>query len=285
MEPITLALISAVLFGLNMVVIKVAISKKPFPLNALITFAVSSVILWAFVLVLRAPFPSRDALPFFIAAGALAPGLSAILNFESFRRAGVSITSSLIATSPFFSMILAVIFLRETINILIGFGTLMLVAGVAVISWFRPKGHVKPVDLLFPIFAAVSIGSAAVVSKIGLNISNVPLSGIAIAVTAGVVLQMVFITGMRKWHTISRSIDEMKYFALGGVFIGFALLALFSALASGEVVVVFPLSNTQTLFAIFFSWIFLRKLDHITMHTVLGAVAVVIGAALISLGA
>ncbi|MBI2208417.1 DMT family transporter [Candidatus Woesearchaeota archaeon] len=285
MNPILLALAASVLFGLNMALIKMAIHRKPFVLNAIITFFTAAVVIWIFVLFGNANLPAISSLPYFVLAGILAPGLSAILNFESLKRAGVSITSSLLATAPLFSTVFAVYFLKERINLLIGFGTLSIILGIVLLSWFRPKKHIKLADLLLPLTAALLIGIGAVSSKFGLNISNLPLGGIAIAVTAGVITQFIFITALGKWHTISKNAYDLKYFVIAGIFVGIALISLFFALSLGDVVVIFPLSNTQTLFAILFSWLLFKEHDHITRHTLIGAAAIIIGASLISIGA
>ena len=285
MEPIILALFSAVMFGFNMLMIKMGMNRKPYSLNSIITFSAAALVMWLFVLLVDSTMPSARALPFFVIAGILAPGLSAIFTFESFKKSGVSITSSLIATAPFFSTILAIIFLGEKINAKIGMGTLLIVLGVIALSWFRPKSHIRPLDLLFPVIAAFIIGTASVISKFGLNISNVPFSGIAIAATAGAVTQFIFITARKKWSTIADNFHDMKYFLIAGVFVGFALTSLFLAISRGNLVVVFPIANTQTLFAILFSWLFFREHDHITRHTLIGAITIVLGATLVSLGA
>lgn len=284
MEPILIALFSAVMFGFNMVMIKMGMHRKPHSLNSVITFSTAALVMWIIVILVDSTMPSAKALPFFVIAGMLAPGLSAIFTFESFKKTGVSITSSLIATSPFFSTLLAIVFLGERINARIGMGTLLIVGGVIALSWFRPKSHIKITDLLLPVIAAFIIATASVISKHGLNISNVPFSGIAIAVTAGAITQFIFITARKRWNTIANNFHDMKYFLIAGVFVGFALIFLFLAISRGNLVVVFPIANTQTLFAILFSWLLFREHDHITRHTILGAFSIVAGATLISFG-
>lgn len=284
MEPVVLALISALFFGINMALIKIAMHRKPFMLNAAITFSVAAIMMWVFVFFGNSNMPSAKSLPYFILSGILAPGFSALLNFESLKRAGVSITSSLLSTAPFFSTLFAIIFLKESINLMIGLGTFSIILGVIILSWFRPKKHVKFADLFLPLAAALFIGIGAVSSKHGLNISNAPLGGIAVAVTAGVATQLIFITVSGKWNTLSQNFHDLKYFLIAGIFVGIALITLFLSLSLGDVVIMFPLSNTQALFAIMFSWLFFREHDHITKHTLIGAVAIVIGASLVAIG-
>ena len=206
------------------------------------------------------------------------------INFESFKRVGVAFTASLIATAPLFSTILAIIFLSEKLNLLVGLGTFFIIFGVFFLSWFRPKKHIRLLDLSFALGGAAMIGTATVISKFGLNISNIPISGIAIATTAGVITQLIFIIALKKWDALSKNFYEAKFFIIAGISVSIALIILFLALSVGEVIIVFPLNTTQALFALLFAWILLRKQDHVSKYTVLGAVAIVLGSSLVTIG-
>jgi len=285
MESIILALISAILLGFYIVLIKMGMHRSPQPLNAIITFSTAASVMWLFVIFFDSEMPSLASTLLFTAAGIMAPGIAAILNFEGVRRAGVSITSSFIATSPFFSTLIAVFMLKEKINFEIASGTMLIIGGIVLLSWLRSKTHVKLTDLLFPAIAAALIGIASAISKYSLNISSVPFSGIAIAVTSGVIFQLAYTTIMKKWNSISKKFHEIKYFAIAGLFAGPGMVSLFLAMSKSNLVVVFPIANTQPLFAILFSWLLFREHDHITVHTIIGAAAIVAGAALVSIGA
>ena len=86
MDPIILAIISAVFLGLNATIIKMGVYRKPFTSNAVITFITAAVLMWLYVFLTNKPLPSLESLPFYILSGILAPGLSALFNFESFKR-------------------------------------------------------------------------------------------------------------------------------------------------------------------------------------------------------
>jgi len=285
MDPILLALLSAIFLGLTAPIFKMAVQSKPHPFNAFIAFLTAAILMWAFIFLTNKPLPSVESMPFYIIAGVFAPGLASLVNFESFKRVGVSLTASLVATAPFFAIIFAILFLKEQLNLLIGLGTLLIISGVVLLSWFRPKKNIKLSDLSFALIGAFMIGIATVITKLGLNLSNVPYSGMAVAVTAGVIFQLFFIIILKKWNTLAGNFHEAKYFLLSGVFITIALFLLMLALATGEVIVVFPINQTQALFAILFSYLLLRKLDHITKFTVVGAIIIVIGSSLVGLGA
>lgn len=284
MEAVILALASAIIFGLNAVIIRKGIHIKPFPLNTVIMSSTSIFVLWSFVFITKTPMPSTEAIPYFIISGILAPGFGSILNFESFKRIRVTLTSSFLAITPLFGTILAILFLGETINLTIALGTLSIVLGVFLLSWFRPKKHVRIRDFSFVLISALLIAIATIISKTGLNISNLPYSGIAVAISAAVVTQLIIITIFKKWHTISRTFRDAKFFVISGFLFSIAILLMFTALSKGDVSIILPLNHTQALFAFLFAWLLLRKHEPLTKHILLGAVAIVIGAFLVTIG-
>ena len=66
MSPILLALVAAVFFGLNMALIKMAIHRKPFILNAIITFFTAAVVIWLFAVFANSELPAAESVPYFI---------------------------------------------------------------------------------------------------------------------------------------------------------------------------------------------------------------------------
>jgi uncharacterized membrane protein len=208
-----------------------------------------------------------------------------MFTFEGLKRVGVAFTAPLIATAPFFSIILALLLLKEHLTILIALGTAAIMLGVFLLSWYRPKQHIHLRYLLLPIIAAAMIGSATVLSKIGLTISNFPYSGIAIATTAGAVTQTMIVLALRKWKLLARTAKELKFFLIAGLTVGIGLTLLYMALSRGNVVIVMPINHTQVMFSLFFSWLLLHTNDYHSRRTVLGAVAIILGASLVSVGA
>ncbi|MFC7044760.1 EamA family transporter [Halobacteriaceae archaeon GCM10025711] len=84
-----------------------------------------------------------------------------------------------------------------------------------------------------------------------------------------------------------RSSDRRSYgyFAVSGGLTAIALLSLFGALAlpAGRVAIVESLASTAPLFTTVFAYFLLRDLERVTRGVVVGAVLVVVGAALVTL--
>ncbi len=74
-----------------------------------------------------------------------------------------------------------------------------------------------------------------------------------------------------------------KYFVLSGVVVSVGWLSMFTALASGEVSVVSALIGTNPLFSLALSLVLLRGSEKLGWRTGMGCLAIVTGAAVITL--
>lgn len=282
MEAALLALLSAIFFGLNALMVRIGLHHSPYRLNAVYAFFTAAIVLWVTVIFSGVSLPPPESLGLFVIAGILAPGLSAFFGFESFRRIGIATTTSLFATAPLFGAVFAIFFLGEILTLATGIGTVLVALGIFFLSYFRSKEHIHLRDLPLPLIAAFLISIGAVVSKAALQHSPTPISGLAVALTAGACVHLLALTVLNRWGRLSNRLSVVKYFIFSGVFIAGALGLFFLALNQGDLTVVFPINQTQALFAILFSWLFLREQDFITRYTLVGAVAIVLGSVLIT---
>jgi uncharacterized membrane protein len=74
-----------------------------------------------------------------------------------------------------------------------------------------------------------------------------------------------------------------KFFIINGVVVTLAWLAMFSALTIGKVSVVTALGGTNPLFSVILSAILLKDSEELNPRIVVGCLAIVVGAAVISL--
>jgi uncharacterized membrane protein len=92
----------------------------------------------------------------------------------------------------------------------------------------------------------------------------------------------IILTVTGKWRELPLSFDKSKVFLVAGFLIAGAFIANFIAFSLGNVSVVYPLITTQPLFALFMSYILLRREEAITRNVVFGTLMVVFGAALLT---
>lgn len=74
------------------------------------------------------------------------------------------------------------------------------------------------------------------------------------------------------------------FFALSGLCSGSAIIALAFGLQKGDVVVVSPIVSVSPLITLLIAWVLLRQLERITLTLAFGALIVVGGVALVTVG-
>jgi DME family drug/metabolite transporter len=133
--PISAALVSAISQSLRKQGLKIL--PDPFVAVAIVT-TVSLILFLIFVLTTgraQSLRMERQSLSFFLAAALLATAAQ-VLNFVALGRGELSVIIPLLNTTPLFTVLLSVLFLRkvETVNRRIVFGALLMFAGIVTIT-------------------------------------------------------------------------------------------------------------------------------------------------------
>jgi drug/metabolite transporter (DMT)-like permease len=227
----------------------------------------------------------------FVAAGLSGSLLARVCMFKSVETIGASRTSPVVSANVFFATLLAIGFLGETLTTAHLIGIVLVVCGVAVISWEtatddpdRPLREVG-LSLLLPLAAAAFIGFEPIFVSMGLSEGTPLLPGFAIKATVatlGFVGYLRF-SGARPMESFRRS-PELKWYLGADVTSTVGIGAYFAALEITPVVIVVPLLQTSPLLVVVLSAIFLpRRLERVTWRLVAAACVVVIGATVVSL--
>jgi transporter family protein len=202
-------------------------------------------------------------------------------SYTAIKSIGASRASPLTANRAVFGVILASIFLRETITIGLGVGTISIVLGIYLISKSDPMQRIAERydflrGILIALGAAFSWGFASIILKLGLQ-NSPPILGNFIAASAAVLSYIIFLT-----FTRNRNLREVDRYSLiyiigSGVSGTIATLSYFSALFIAPAGIVTSSTNAYPLVAILLGWIFLRKMEMINFRAIIGAVLVLIG--------
>jgi len=276
------AISSALFLATSSIIIRIGL-RKASPFSSLIAFSTGMVFIWLIVLITGYEMPSSKATIIFAVRGLFEPGLAALLLFTAFKKVGVTITVPIIAASPLISTTLSVLILKENITLPIIFGTILVMGGVISLVFRHPHTKINKKYILLAVAGSTLIGIGAVITKSGLNISNTPISGLAISMSAAILLQIVVITFLKKWAEIPKNWEKAKLFMIAGIISSIGFILMFLALSIGLVSVVFPLISIQPLFALILSRIFLKKHETITRYVILGTVMIVAGASILTL--
>jgi uncharacterized membrane protein len=281
------ALVNAFLFALHNMFTKKALRYSN-PATAVISgLLINIIFLWGLSL-LFAPLSSLTSASILIFAvvGLFQPGLTRLLSYKGIDALGVAITDPIRATTPLFSAMMAIIFLGEKLTLAIVVATLMIMAGITLLSW--RNGSMKlagsAVFLWYPIAASALAGATQVVRKFGLAAVPHPLVAAAVTATSSFIVSILTL-----WY-VERSQETWKmnrqcfwWFLAAGLTISVAMVCIYYALDLGKVSVVIPIASTGPFFSLILAATFLRDVERVTSRIVLSAAMIVGGVVLLTL--
>jgi uncharacterized membrane protein len=250
--------------------------------------AINTAILWIIV-ILQHPLDRiiSEGTIYFILAGVAAPGIAARFRDTGISRLGVTLTSPIVGTTTFISMILAVLILGETLTPIIMLGAVLIFVGVTLLTRGGNQADWRKKDLIYPVAAAILFALSTNMRKIGLTRIESPVVGAAITSLVSLVTLLAFILTSKAGGSDAWAADlnprALKYFSFSGFISSIAFLLYFMALNSSYVVKIQPIAGSNPLFALVFSYIFLRDVERINRQAILATFLIVSGIALIAL--
>ena len=270
-------------FGIAMVLMKFGLEKMHPMAGALISIPTTTVIFWCL-----APFTlgsvdwSSPALGIFVIVGFFYPAMVTLLIYEANLRLGPTYTATISSVTPLFAIIGAILFLDESLTLLILIGTLGIVAGLMMISWNRSHQQESwsKFIILLPLGGAFIRGGAQMLTKMGLEILPAPFLAGLIGYTTSVFSILLIYHIRFGLGRFTFDVSSLKWFMLVGVANGSAVLFLYMALKTGKVVAVAPVVATFPLFTLLFSRLFFRH-EKVAARIVAGVVLVVSGVVLV----
>jgi drug/metabolite transporter (DMT)-like permease len=198
--------------------------------------------------------------PIFVAVGLIYPGAATLMTFAANRALGPVIAATLGNFAPLFAVAFAFVMLGEPLRPAQLGGLLVIIAGVAVLTW-RSGGaaHWRSWYLLLPLAAAALRGVIQPTVKLGLDIWPSPF---AASLVGYIVSSAVVLTAakLRTGNFIAPAPRSSRlWFALVGICNGLAVLLMYAALANGPVALVSPLVATYPLVTVALSALLLER--------------------------
>jgi uncharacterized membrane protein len=290
-EAFLIAVLSAVVWSLSMVGLKLGLENGGTTLQASVVVAFTDVVvLWGLIVALDQvgvfAEVSLVGLGAFVLAGVLGTALGRFASYTGIHRVGASVNSAGISARPLFAATLAFFLIDETVATQVVVGILVLVVGLVVLSLSRggDVGGWRAYELLFPLSAAGVFALADVLRRWGLTTTAAtPLHGVALNETAGGLFLAAYVLARRRDAMADVSRRTYGIFVGSGVLNALSLLMFFVALDLGQVAVVSSLVATTPLFTAAFAYFLLDDLERITPGVLAGAALVVGGAVVITL--
>jgi DME family drug/metabolite transporter len=285
-----LALSSSFFISITTILMKKAIERTN-PTSAMLVVTLVGSIIFLLISFFTIPlhYLKSEALLYFVIAGIFSPALVRWLYFISLDRIGPSVSSSILATGPAFTAIIAIVLLNETITLQISLGILTIIGGIVIFEWDMNNGpgfgNRNSKDLIFPLLSALFFSFAVVTRKMGLNILDSPIFGVAVGfITSMVIYSFVCLVSKKLRSSITIKKQDLPYFLTAGISLTAAWLTMFYALSYGDAIIVTPLASLHPLFVLVLSYFFLGKVEKITKGILVGVGVVVAGVLLITTG-
>ena len=250
----------------------------------LMSYAVSVAAMWSYLIATTSlDFLNSPAMIYYVISGCMQPLFARALFYQGITRIGVARAGPLRGIEPLFATAIAVVFLHERPGWLVFLGTILIVSSLWLISG-KQQGDTRwrMIDALFPISAALISAISQTLRKQALAIIPDPIVAVAMVTTVSLILLIGFVLVTRRTHQLRMERDGFLFFFCAAIIAALAQVANFIAIGRGQLSVIIPLLNTAPLFTVFFSAVFLRKIETVNSRIVVGAVLMVGGVVLIT---
>jgi drug/metabolite transporter (DMT)-like permease len=309
-----LALLSALSFSLQNIMARRGVAQASASAGAFITIWLGVPIFFVGTLVsgqiLKVDQLSLEGYGLLAAAGAIHFVVGRSFNYRAIAAIGAARAGPISALTTPYSILIAIIFLDESITLLVGFGIVCILLGPIVMverrqpqpAGVRVSGSEAPAatataeapqfefqqarGYLFAGMSAMAYGTSPVFIRGALEgESGLSVLGGLVSYTAAalIVLVGVGLTGRRELLTTLKP-ATVRAFVGAGFFVAMAQMLRFMALSLAPVAVVTSLNRAGNVFTLGLSWTFNRHLEFITPKVVAGVIVSVIGAILLVIG-
>lgn len=281
------AICSAVFAGLTSILAKCGLQEVDSTVATAFRTVVAMVFAWIIVLISGsyAQIDSIDADTWiFLILSGLATGASWLCYFKALQLGDVNKVVPVDKSSTLMAIMLAIIFLGETLSIPGIFGVVLILVGTILMI---EKKDVKGMEskgsswLLFAIGSAVFAALTSILGKIGMEGIDSNLgTAIRTIVVLGMSWIMIYVSHKQsKIHGIKRR--DMAFIILSGLATGASWMFFFGALQMGPASVIIPIDKLSILVTIAFSYIVFR--EKLTKKSAIGLAGVVAGTLLLLL--
>jgi drug/metabolite transporter (DMT)-like permease len=257
-----LALVSSAFLGTAVVLANLGLRYLHPARGALVSIPSTTLFFWAL-----APFLfsgrgwNAAAFAIFAAVGVVFPAVVTLLNFASNRITGPTVAGTVSSTTPLFAVLVATVFLGEPLTLAAASGTAAIVLGV--IAFTGRAGSATRAwaawAILLPLAGAAIRGVAQAAVKAGLVLWPEPFVAVLVGYTVSCATIFAASRTLVPEHAAPLNRRGVLWFMSVGACNGAGMLAMYAALARGQVSVVSPLVATYPLFTLALSAFFLRE--------------------------
>jgi drug/metabolite transporter, DME family len=220
---------------------------------------------------------------YYLISGCMQPLFARALFYQGITRIGVARAGPLRGIEPLFAAAIAMLVFNEQPGLQVYAGTVLIVGSLWLISGRQdPSKQWRFLDALLPISAALISAISQTLRKQALQIIPDPFVAAAMVTTVSLILLLGFVFTSGRTQQFRVNHNSLRFFLAAALVATTAQVANFIALGRGQMSVIIPLLNTTPLFTVFFSAMFLRKVETVNLRIICGAILMVGGVVLIT---
>jgi uncharacterized membrane protein len=278
---VTLALVSAVLFGATAVALALSFQRSTDAEAGALATGLVGLAVTGILAITTSSWGGR-VWPFLL-AGILAPGASQLFYVRAVSEVGASRAAVVVGGAPLVSVTIALAVLEEPAELPLIVGAVLIVLGGLALAGERDlPTHFRPIGLLLAFSSVVFFATRDnVVRWLAEDTDVDPQVAASATLVSGCALMATYLVATRGRRMIRDVAAAHRPFALPGLLAGISTAALFEAFYRGRVSVVSPLVATEALFGVILAAMVIGRSELIGRHVVLGAILVVAGGVLI----
>jgi drug/metabolite transporter, DME family len=286
MSPQILALITSICYAGALISSRIGLRYSTPTTVTLVSILAQNLLLWTAVFVWTGiPAVSWISVSLFGVVGISQLGVR-LLAYTGVLKIGPSRGSALQSINPLISATIAIVVLRESATAVTVVGSLLVVAGVILVSWKADKEllNFRWWHLLLPMGAAILSGVNHPIRRYALGLSNEPLFFSAFMGFVTLLAFAAYMTTSSKEPRLAWDRRALWPFVCTGIFETFSIFLIITALSIGPVVVIAPIAATYPVWSLIGAKLFLRDVERIGLKAAVGILSVVAGTAAIHLG-
>ena len=286
MDPKIFSLISAVLFGINPIILKMGMPGSSAHVGVFIALVSGfPIFLLLSPVVGGLQFDQLTGLSifYFVLGGLFVPFMGRTFLYLSIDSLGSARAVSFKNSAPLFTAALALLFLHESISLERWVAIGLVTTGLTLIGRMarRQTKAFTLTGFVTVMLAALSYGIRPFFVKLGLSFSPVPLAAALIGYLTAIGLYLVHFIFKGGLASMQSNRKSVFIFSGSGVLQAVGMLLLFYSLNADDVSVVYPISASAPLLTFVLSYTILKNAERLTIWDLVGTLFIVTGVILL----
>jgi drug/metabolite transporter (DMT)-like permease len=295
-KGLVFALLASMTFAVSAVIVRRLAARTGEPFSASISSVLMGVPFFAVAVSITGEWHklasiSWQALALLGAAGVMHFIIGRILSYNAYRVLGANIGSTLTVSSPFYSVLLGVLFLKESLSVYLIVGCVLIVGGAALISLrglgqtagLLPEGASKVKGVLHALGGALCWGTSPILIRPAVQEIGSPMVGAFVSYVVALIVVgfMLFNRPMRQQLSSLPFKKVAVPLAVSAFFTSGVSLFIYLALETSPASLVTPLVSTNAFLIFLLSYFINRKMEVFNFKVVIAMAATIAGAFLL----